>query len=171
MSEQNYLELAAKLVEHPGLVVILVSFALLVVFLFVALIVWIFLKGRISFNGKVLKVGSNIDLERDIMRQQSKWVLDYLESYERKLPEVKGTNPYRTKYILEKVYDEIVVWIVYNHISLDKSYVEIKQDQICYTITKLTRFNIYKSPEFQNEIREQVKLIIEKLVTIRETYR
>ena len=68
------------------------------------------------------------------------------------------------------MYDEILTWITYNHITTNDSYVEIKQNKLIFLITSLTVKKDYQTEEFNDIIRKETKFIISKLVQIRELY-
>ena len=68
------------------------------------------------------------------------------------------------------MYDEILTWITYNHITTNDSYIEIKQNKLIFLITSLTVKKDYQTEEFNDIIRKETKFIISKLVQIRELY-
>ena len=86
---------------------------------------------------KGIKLGQS-ELERTIIRQQSEWAKLYCDSMEPRLPHPEGYDIWKSKYILECVYDEILTWITYNHITTNDSYIEIKQNKLIFLITSLT---------------------------------
>ena len=79
-------------------------------------------------------------------------------------------NGYFTKYILERVYDKVVEWITFNHLTLKNEYIEIKQEEICSLIYGLGIGEEYKTPEFKKRICNWTREVIEHLVQIREVY-
>ena len=126
-------------------------------------------KGLLTFDIKGIKLGQS-ELERTIIRNQSEWAKLYCDSMEPRLPHPEGYDIWKSKYILECVYDEILTWITYNHITTNDSYVEIKQNKLIFLITSLTVKKDYQSEEFNDIIRKETKFIISKLVQIRELY-
>lgn len=126
-------------------------------------------KGLLAFNIKGIKLGQS-ELERTIIRQQSEWAKLYCDSMEPRLPHPEGYDIWKSKYILECVYDEILTWITYNHITTNDSYIEIKQNKLIFLITSLTVKKDYQTEEFNDIIRKETKFIISKLVQIRELY-
>jgi hypothetical protein len=143
-------------------------------FLIFLLVVIIFLavlgkKGILMFDIKGIKLGYS-EQERTIIRQQSEWAKLYCDSMEPRLPHPEGYDVWRSKYILECVYDEIMTWITYNHITMNESYVEIKQNKLVFLINSLTIKDEYHSEEFNDMVRKETKFIISKLVQIRELY-
>lgn len=157
-------ETISNILTSGNAVFILVTILLLVVVLAI-----LGKKGLFSFDLKGIKMGSS-ENERTIIRQQSEWAKLYCDSMEPRLPHPEGYDIWRSKYILECVYDEIMTWITYNHITLNESYVEIKQNKLVFLINSLTIKDEYHSEEFNDMVRKETKFIISKLVQIRELY-
>ena len=122
---------------------------------------------RICIKG--LKIGSE-ELERKIIRQQSDWVKLYLDGMEARLPHPEGYDTWRSKYILERIYDEILTWITYNHISTDEIYIGIKQNRVINLVNSLTIKKEYQTDEFSKIIKDEMVFVITKLVEIRKLY-
>lgn len=143
-------------------------------FLIFLLVVIIFLavlgkKGILMFDIKGIKLGYS-EQERTIIRQQSEWAKLYCDSMEPRLPHPEGYDVWRSRYILECVYDEIMTWITYNHITMNESYIEIKQNKLVFLVNSLTIKDEYHTEEFNDVVRKETKFIISKLVQIRELY-
>lgn len=122
---------------------------------------------KISFKG--LKI-SREDKERTIVRQQVEWITLYCDGMEPRLPHPEGYDIWRSKYILERVLDEIITWITFNHITTNENYIEIKQNKIINLINSLTVSPVYHSKEFREQIKKEMEFVIHKLVQIRELY-
>lgn len=122
---------------------------------------------RIRIKG--LKIGSE-ELERKIIRQQADWVKLYLDGMETRLPHPEGYDTWRSKYILERIYDEILTWITYNHISTDEIYIGIKQNRVINLVNSLTIKEEYQTDEFRKIIKNEMAFVITKLVEIRKLY-
>lgn len=122
---------------------------------------------RICIKG--LKIGSE-ELERKIIQQQSDWVKLYLDGMEARLPHPEGYDTWRSKYILERIYDEILTWITYNHISTDDIYIGIKQNRVINLVNSLTIKKEYQTDEFRKVIKDEMAFVITKLVEIRKLY-
>lgn len=153
-----------KILTSSNAVPILITFV--VIILIVAILGK---KGLLTFDIKGIKLGQS-ELERTIIRQQSEWAKLYCDSMEPRLPHPEGYDIWKSKYILECVYDEILTWITYNHITTNDSYIEIKQNKLIFLITSLTVKKDYQTEEFNDIIRKETKFIISKLVQIRELY-
>lgn len=126
-------------------------------------------KGLISVNTKAVKVGTS-ESERAIIRQQIEWVHLHCDSLEKSLPHPQNYDIWRGKYILERMYDEIVDWITFNHICTSEGYISIKQERIWATIQSLVRKEEFSTPEFKEFIYNDTEYIIRRLVHIRQVY-
>lgn len=126
-------------------------------------------KGLISVNTKAVRVGTS-ESERAIIRQQIEWVHLHCDSLEKSLPHPHNYDIWRGKYILERMYDEIVDWITFNHICTSEGYISIKQERIWATIQSLVRKEEFSSPEFKEFIYNDTEYIIRRLVHIRQVY-
>ena len=157
-------ETISNILTSGNAVFILVTILLLVVVLAI-----LGKKGVLSFDIKGIKLSSR-EIERTIIRQQSEWAKLYCDSMEQKLPHPEGYDIWKSRYILECVYDEIMTWITYNHITTNESYVEIKQNKLVFLINSLTIKEDFHSDEFNDFVKKETKFIISKLVQIRELY-
>ncbi len=83
-------------------------------------------KGIFSFNAHGLKVGS-ADKEREIMRRQLEFSSNAIQEFLALVPRCEDYDEYRAKYAAEKVFDEVVTWISFNHIRTDDFYIFCKQ--------------------------------------------
>ena len=108
--------------------------------------------------------------KRTIIRQQVEWATLYCDGVEARLPKPAGYNIWRSKFVLEKVLDEILTWITFNHISTNDNYIEIKQNKIINLVNSLTDKPEYQSKDFRETIKKEIKFVITKLVQIRELY-
>lgn len=140
------------------------------VFTLIVLLIVILLvkKGLISVNTKAVRGTS--ESERAIIRQQIEWVHLHCDSLEKSLPHPQNYDIWRGKYILERMYDEIVDWITFNHICTSEGYISIKQERIWATIQSLVRKEEFSSPEFKEFIYNDTEYIIRRLVHIRQVY-
>lgn len=156
-------------VEH---VLVSSNAAIVLIFLaFIAVIAVILArKGILNIHTSAVQLGA-ADQERDIIRQQLEWVRVHLEGVESSMSKPEGYNQWLGKYVVEAVYDEYVDWITFNHINASPAYVEIKQDKLVSLIRKLVTRDEFKTPEFEDMIREDTRQCIEKLIQIRKVYK
>lgn len=146
--------------------------AIILIFLsFSAVIIFILSKtGLLQVHTDNLQLGA-ANQERDIIRQQVEWVTLHYEGMENTMHKPDGYDPWRGKYITERVIDEVVNWIIYNHINASDTYIEVKQDKILNILKKYTELEYFTSPDFVNFIKDDTKKTIMKLIQIREIYR
>lgn len=110
------------------------------------------------------------ETERNIMRNQKEWCKLSLEAFERSMPKFEGYNQDRGTLIVEKVYDEMIDWIMLNHIRMEKKYIEAKQTKVWNIVQKWAVNEQMRSKDFEKQVNEQVKTVIKMLVEIREDY-
>ena len=114
------------------------AFVVLIFLAFVSVILFILVKSgtiRISTPNMSINTG---DVERNIIRQQLDYVSLHLNGLEAKLEKPDDYNEYLGKLIIEKVFDEYVNWITFNHINKSPAYVEIKQERVVSLIRQYT---------------------------------
>ena len=126
-------------------------------------------KGIFQFNGKGVTIGDNED-ERAVIRQQTEWSQLFIQSM-RQLPIFEDSDTYHTLYILEKAFDEVLSWIVFNHISDSENYISIKQEKIWNLIQTLVSDKKFTTEEFKQVIYDSTETLIKRLVHIRKNYR
>lgn len=125
--------------------------------------------GIFQFKGKGVTIGGDED-ERAIIRQQTEWTQLFIQSMQQ-LPIFEGSDTYHTLYILEKAFDEVLSWIVFNHISDSENYISIKQEKIWNLIQTLVTDKKFTSTEFKQTIYDNTEVLIKRLVYIRKNYR
>ena len=145
-----------------------------VLLLILALVISVKL-GIIRVKTKHVQIGkmSESDKERAVLREQIDWVHTYIQGLEGKIrlvgPELKYGG-FFTKYILELVYDEIVRWITFNHISLDEGYITAKTRKLISLVYAQEVQPEFMTPEFKGRMERWIKEVIEQLVEIRKMY-
>lgn len=147
------------------------AFVVLVFLAFVAVVLYILIKsGVLKISTSAVQIGSG-DIERNIIRQQLDYVLLHLNGLEAKLDKPEDYNEILGKFIIEKVYDEYVNWITFNHINKTPAYVELKQERVIAIIRQYTTKEEFRSEAFEQMMREDTKRTIEDLIRIREVYK
>lgn len=126
-------------------------------------------KGLISFKGKWLKVGNN-DTERTIIRNQIMFVNTEISDFYNKIPYFEGRDDWRLKYIMEKCLDVFVDAISLNHITKEPVYMELKCRAVWDEVIQNADNANILSDDFKKVVYDETKLIIEKLIEIREFY-
>lgn len=125
-------------------------------------------KGLLQLDVKGVKLGGSED-ERAIIRQQIEWTELQVAAFQR-LPIFDDEDTYKTKWILEKVLDEVIQWIVFNHISDGENYISIKQDKVWNLVLTLTSSSKFQSDEFKEIVFANTDRVIKRLVYIRRNY-
>ena len=148
------------------------ALAVLCVLVIIIVILGILSKcGILRINTQNVSLGSDGETERNIIRQQLDYCLLHLQGLEANLPKPEDYNEYLGQLIVEKVYDEFVNWITFNHINKSEAYISLKQERIINIIRQYTIKDEFRSEEFENMMRKDVKKIIEDLIKIREVYK
>lgn len=156
-----------------GLKEILISPNAWLFLVFLSIVIVMFVKlskaGLFSLKTKNLQIG-NSEIERTIIRNQADLAYLYIMALESKIDSDHQFNFYITRYILEKVYDEVIEWITFNHITTAKEYIEIKQEKITYLVNGIGVNPKIQTKEFKERMNGWTKELIERLVQVRELY-
>ena len=144
------------------------------VLIFLAIAVFIFVilvkGGVIAIKTKHFRIGQ-AEIERETIRRQVEAAHDFIMSIEGKInADTSHYNGYFTKFILERVYDKAIEWIMFNHISNTPMYVQDKQDTVCNLVYTFDIGDEYKTPEFKKRMCNWTQELIAKLVQTRELY-
>ena len=143
----------------------IVLFFLIVIMLLLA---YFSKKGVFNWHTEKLTIGVS-ENERAIIRQQVEWTELEIESLaftER----FNHVDEWRTKFILEKLFDEVLQWIIFNHITDSPEYISIKQEKIWNLTQTFVIKDEFKSEEFKDFIYKEVEKIIKRLVFLRRQY-
>ena len=125
--------------------------------------------GFLQVHTTSLQIGA-ADVERNIIRQQLDYVMAHLQEVENNLDKPKGYNEYLGKYIIERVYDEYVRWVTFNHISKSEKYIKAKQESLVSVVGALVQKDEFKTDDFKNFIRKDTEQTLLALIEIREVY-
>ena len=79
-------------------------------------------------------------------------------------------NKYKTRWILERIYDEVVTWIMHNHIREDEAYVKQKSEKLRSLTYMLGVNDVFKSEDFAYQMDSWTKELIGRLVRVRRVY-
>lgn len=125
-------------------------------------------KGVFKWHTEKLTIGAS-ENERAIIRQQVEWTELEIESLA--TAEIfSHVDEWRTKYILEKLFDEVLQWIIFNHIKDSPEYISIKQEKIWNMTQTLVIREEFRSDEFKDFIYKEVDKIIKRLIFLRRQY-
>ncbi len=126
--------------------------------------------GAVTVRTKHVRIG-RAEAEREVIRRQVEAAHDFIMSIEGKIKaDTTQYNGYFTKYILERVYDKTIEWIMFNHITNSTLYVQDKQDTICNLIYTFDVGEDFKTPEFKKRMCNWVAELIDRLIKTREIY-
>lgn len=126
--------------------------------------------GAVNIRTKHVRIGK-AEAEREVIRRQVEAAHDFIMSIEGKIKaDTTQYNGYFTKYILERVYDKTIEWIMFNHITNSTLYVQDKQDTICNLIYTFDVGEDFKTPEFKKRMCNWVAELIDRLIKTREIY-
>lgn len=126
--------------------------------------------GAVTVRTKHVRIG-RAEAEREVIRRQVEAAHDFIMSIEGKIKaDTTQYNGYFTKYILERVYDKTIEWIMFNHITNSTLYVQDKQDTICNLIYTFDVAEDFKTPEFKKRMCNWVAELIDRLIKTREIY-
>lgn len=126
--------------------------------------------GAVNIRTKHVRIG-RAEAEREVIRRQVEAAHDFIMSIEGKIKaDTSQYNGYFTKYILERVYDKTIEWIMFNHITNSTLYVQDKQDTICNLIYTFDVGEDFKTPEFKKRMCNWVAELIDRLIKTREIY-
>ena len=145
--------------------------AVLIVFLICLLIAFVLVKGGfLSVNTEAIKIGAR-DSERNIIRQQQDYVWQHLVSTEHELQTVPNYDRRLGLIIVQACYIEYCVWIAQNHLTMNNSYIELKQKKLVDIVGEYNEKEEFQSEAFKDRIREDTKETICQLIQIREIYK
>ena len=110
--------------------------------------------------------------ERKILQEQCDFAHDYITGLVDEFESAAKNNVLQyggwfAKYILEIIYDEVVCWIMYNHMSEDEAYISVKQSKIRAIFSTFDVLPELKTPEFYASLDNWIKDVICELVRIR----
>ncbi len=126
-------------------------------------------KGLVSFKGKGLKVG-NSEVERTIIRNQIMFVKTEISDFYNRIPDFEGRDDWRLKYIMEKCLDVLVDAVSLNHLTLEPVYIDLKCRAVWDEVLQNTDNPSILTDDFKKVVYDETKLIIERLIDIREYY-
>lgn len=126
--------------------------------------------GAVTVRTKHVRIG-RAEAERVVIRRQVEAAHDFIMSINGKIKtDTTLYNDYFIKYILERVYDKAIEWIMFNHITNSTLYVQDKQDTICNLIYTFDVAEEFKTPEFKKRMCNWVAELIDRLIKTREIY-
>lgn len=141
---------------------ILVIIAVVVIIL---VLIYLSKNGGFALHTSFLSLGG-ADRERDVIRHQ-------IESAHAEvllaMDSLNIPDDWHTKYIFERVYDKVVEWVIFNHISTTPLYIESKFMAVYNLCTSLGMVELREN-ENKEKLHNWVRELVHKLVDIRKYY-
>ena len=137
--------------------------------------------GMFSFKGKGLKVGHTEEDTRALLVKQKDYVIRYCNQItERILIDMnkQGINLeyFKIDYVVEKMLDVVLGWLLFNHVSTDKDYMELKvreAEMVVFKNASKINHELLKDEKaekyFKNICRTFTEEIIDGLLKIKKT--
>ena len=148
---------------------------LLTIVVIILMIIIMIKAGMLKIHTKYVSLGESYDAGRKINQVIIRRQIEYAEAFcTNLLADIYNMFPeqnfggWKTRCILEQVYDEIIRWISFNHITNDDVYINNKVTIIRALVMKNDPVDIFKTTDFEDKIRGWVVTMVKQLVMIRE---
>ena len=140
----------------------------LIVLLVVAMVITARM-GHLKIKTDKLLIGKESgEQQRLLMKTQTEYAHNACIGFEKRIQRFDGYNSLLGEIIVEKVYDEIVDWIMINHIMDDEDYIETKQEIVWNIVTSETIDDRMRTKKFKEQVYDCIEGIIKRLVQMRE---
>ena len=140
---------------------------LLVILVIVAVI--LLKTGIVSIKTSHVTIGTAREEEHTIMHKQKEYAHAACTAMLNTILRMDATlDTWRTKCILEYVYDEVLDWITFNHITTDNDYVEVKAASLRAIVRSNVEKDIFFTDEFNHVIDTFTRNTITELIRIRK---
>lgn len=125
--------------------------------------------GRIKLKTDRFTIeGEARDKERLLMKKQSEYAHSACKGFEKRITRFEGYNNLLSALIAEKAYDEIVNWIMTNHLEDNPDYISNKQEIVWNIVSAEIVDDRFRSEKFKKQVYECIEQIVKRLVQIRE---
>lgn len=132
------------------------------------ILVVLVITGKLRINVKGIKIGTD-EKERLIIGRQTRYVDNELAALASTLlKEHPEFDPWRTKYVCEKVLDEYVRAIYMNHITDTEGYIDDRYETNLAIVQKRVERDYFWSDEFKKFLRDNTEKMVKKLYKIRK---
>lgn len=134
----------------------------------IGIFVLLIFTGKLKLNIKGVKIGTD-EKERLVIGRQTRYVENELAAIASTLlKEHPDFDPWRTKYVCEKVLDEYIRAIYMNHITDSDGYIDDRYETNLAIVQKRVEKNYFWSDEFKKFLRENTEKMVKKLYKIRK---
>lgn len=140
-------------------------FVLIIIFLIVLAVRMGYMKVK---TDKILIGKTGGETERLIMKKQSEYAHYACMGFEKSIKRFDGYDETLGKLIAEKAYDEVMSWIMVNHIEVAPYYISNKQEIIWNLVVNETVDDRMRTEKFREKVYADVEGIIKQLVAIRD---
>ena len=145
---------------------------IIIAVLLVVIIAILAKKGIFSFNAFGLKIDNgNDERERTIIRSQIQYAQTAVGDFYSTIPYWEGRDEYRLRYIMELIIDCFVECAIFNHISREKIYLELKQRKVWQCVIDHSESPNILTDDFKKAVYEETEHILDKFIEIREYYK
>lgn len=152
---------------------------LLTIIVIILMIIIMAKAGMLKIHTRFVSVGESYDEGKRMNQRVIRRQIEYAEAFcTNLLADIEHMQAelafggWKTRCILEMVYDEIVKWISFNHITDDRIYIDNKVQVIRALVMKNEPVDYFKTAEFEQKIEDWVTIMVKQLVAIREdTYK
>ena len=117
---------------------------------------------------KIMIGKTSSEKTRLLMKKQSEFAHTSCTAFEKRIPRFDGYNEYLGKYVVEMCFDEIVDWIMINHMEDSPDYIETKQEKIWNIVTNSTVDARMRTDKFKKQVDSFISDLIKRLVTMRD---
>lgn len=126
-------------------------------------------KGILTIHTKYVSTGL-VERERKTIRHQMTHAYQSCTAFISKLPFIEGCSKEQMRNVCELIYDEMITWVVFNHIKDTGSYVSIHQEAIWNIILRELGDIEKQHPGVKELVFNNVQKDIETFVKIRKEY-
>lgn len=147
---------------------------IIIAVLLVVIIAILAKKGIVSFNAFGLKIDNGDDerdVERTIIRSQIQYAQTAVGDFYSTIPYWENRDEYRLRYIMELIIDCFVECAIFNHISREKIYRELKQRKVWQCVIDHSESPNILTDEFKKAVYEETNNILDKFIEIREYHK
>lgn len=162
MNEANNMSWLSEILTSGNAIPLVIAVAGLIL-----LIAFLAKKGVIKFKGHGLTIGSE-EVERTIVRSQILYAQTAVGDFYHDIPYWNGRDEYRLRYIMELIIDCFVECAIFNHITNEKIYTEIKQRKVWQCVIDHAENPNILTEDFKKKVYEETENILEKFIEIRK---
>lgn len=163
-------EAIKSIANSPNLNLIL-TVVMIILFITLAIAIAAIKMGVVSVHTNHVNIGGD-ERERNIIQKQKEYAHAACTSMLNTILKMDDNlDTWRTKCVLEYVYDEIIDWITFNHITATDDYVNVKASCLRVIVRSNVDKDMFFTDEFNSVIDTFTKNMITELIRIRKIYK